>query len=800
MVDLEVLDAYGVSAEKWKDIFSKPREKRPEKVNNLIDGFRRRLQSGRDQNLEFHLVYKGLDDAWDASMKQLSPTLLKTLIDKGNDGADVADILKSWDLDPRDVLVEVPDPKTPGKNIKKVSVPAFFKILVPLCAAYVKIRWAKIVNDVPADPFFKFSPAIDDEISRLKCEALTDRVDVMSQEYGYFDIWKQIVFRALHYAECLQFPVEQWHTEFQIVEKDSPYEGETIDGPGSKKFKKVVVKEGLRYHLPHPSRTYYDRAYFASTFNTDTGCSFAGYWRVLRWKDVVQNPDYYNKESIGCADFDKWFQGNRNHTYWVNILHGCALNFPGTESMPESTSEHDNEVSLVKFYNSTVEDAAIVVTEHYQKIRPKDYDLGEYEHEIWCRFVIAADNNILYATPLPSVPVMWYGYDWAEGRTHNASMTLECLPFQDQFSNLLSQILLTTKQNLANLSFVNTDVMDEKAITQIENLGERFWRSVNIIRASFRAMFKKGMNEPQRDVVLNYKFPYQDVTQLYMAMKTIIDTLERVLVMSSQEVGQAASHEQTRAEIRQITSQTSIRGAFTAQGLEPGRDAWKRQIYYSLMAYGQESFYAQVPMETELTPEQMSKLGFTFKAPWDEKNHKAYVSANKTALLYESFTNDRDGVDRIDDVEMAKGLMSEFTNLMSNPTMAQAIGADQAIKIVNYINRFLGFPRDFKLVNAQEQQPDQLMQQMQQALMQLKQYVDGAIQKSSQELQQDAQGAITELAKKNQQQDQALMQINQGVQQLIGMLHSTPTPMPPQPEELDTIQPTTPMELMQGVG
>jgi len=784
MVDLDVLKACGVDAESWKAKLSQPRAKRTDKQNALLDRIRRRMQAGRDMNIEHHLVYKALDDAWDISLKQLSPTLLRTLMDKDRDMADVVEILKTWDMDPSEVIQEVPDPKTPGKNIKKVSLPAFFRIYVPLCCAYVKIRWANMTNDRMDDPFFKFDPSISDLKSRVKCDVITARVEEMVRQYGYFDVFKQAIFRMLHYAECLQFPVEEWHTESQLLAEDSPYEGEEVE-VGGKKFKKVIVKEGMRYHLPHPTRTYYDRAWFASTLNSDSGCSFAGYWRVVRWRDVMDNPSFYNLDSVGYQEFADWFKGKANNTYWTNTLKGCALNFPGLND-GNSQSKYDNEASLTRWYSADMADAPCVISEHFEKIIPKDHDLGDYEYPIWGRFVLAADSNMIYSAPLPYHGPIWYGYDWAEGRTHNASMTLECLPFQDAFSNLLTQTLLTTKQNLANLAFVNTDLVDEDQIKKIENLGERWYRPLNFIRTSFDKIRKSLANRQmtQADVIASFKPAFQDTTQLYQAMKTILDTLERVLVMSAQEIGQAASHEQTREEVRHIAANTSTRVTFTNQGVTAAWEAWKKQIYAGLMAYGSKEFYAQVPLETTVTSEQLEKMGFTFKDDSIPTSQGfAHIKGDKSALMYESFASDRDGDDRVDDVESAKGMLSEFSQLLANPMLSAAIGADQSMKIINYINRFLGFPRDFILVNTGQNSPDQLQQ--------MKQYVDQSIQKEGQQVMQtiteDVKQAIQQMAQKNQQQDSELQQVQQGMQkmgQIIQMASQHPI-QPPSPSILD---------------
>ena len=84
---------------------------------------------------------------------------------------------------------------------------------------------------------------------------------------------------------------------------------------------------------------------------------------------------------------------------------------------------------------------------------------------------LEARTLFFIAAPLPYAPSIWYGYDGDENRELNAGLSLEILPFQDHVSNLLTQFLLTVKQNLANVTFVDTDVVDVGWIDTLKELG-----------------------------------------------------------------------------------------------------------------------------------------------------------------------------------------------------------------------------------------------------------------------------------------------------------------------------------------
>ncbi len=762
MVDLDVLKKVGIDYDSLKVLFKIGKKGEYEvkddtkrgKIHKLKELIRSRVQDGRDWNLTNHRVYKALDDAWDTPLRQTTPTMLMNLIESSASEEAKMDTLKSWGISPEEVMVQYEDPKTPGKMLKKVSIPAFFRVYVPLVRAYVTIRWAKIMNDRRLVPFYKYEPAISDKINRTRCEVITQRIEVMSKQYGYYDTVKQAVLRMLVYSEQLQFPVEPWDRVCQVFGKDSKYKGEEVKAKNDKGVeevigKKVVTKEGLRYHLPHPTRTFYDRAWFPSTFNSDSGASFAGYWRIVRYREMLANKDFYNLDRISVGD-TKWFENNKS--FFTNV-YPCTLKFPAPLEDSQGKSKFDSESHIAGgFYQSDLGDVGAMQTELFMRLVPSEYGLGDYDYPVWFRFVIAGDDTIIYCAPLPYSPVVYYGYDSFEGRTMNASLAMEILPFQDQFSNLLSQYLLTVKQNLFNLTLVDTDVVEEDDARNMENWTQKLWSGINVVRISLKKLFKQGA---QARALYPEKLPQMDTQSISSAMSTVIEILERVLVVSSQEVGQPASHEQTREEVRNIATNTSTRQAFTASAVDVAREATKQQLYEALMAYGDLDFYAQVPADPEITEAELEKNGFTV-AMTDERSKKRVLHIkDKTAIQSVSFASSRDGDDRINNLQLAQTMGTWMMNLLGNPMMAQAIGPDQAIQMANMIAKLSGFPRDFKLMNRG---PDVTPEEQQQAVMQdVQAFVGQAMEK----ITSDIQEALTPIMDVNNQQTEQITALAQ---------------------------------------
>lgn len=770
MVDLRILENLGITREFLRGRFAADEAQRtgtPEEraaVDKLKDRIRSRVQEGVTRNLaDWHWAY-ALDKAWDTPFRQFHPRLFSDLEAGNMDGA--CSILKAMNLG--DLVECYKDSK--GKDAYRVNEEKFI-LLVGLVRSYTTIRWAKIVNDRRLTPFLKYEPAKVTTPNRIKCEVLTDRVQVMATQYSYFDVMKQSVLKMLHYGICLKFIQEEWHSEEQLreaTEEDVANGkirfGSDADGkPGEPAqvgdLVEYVVREGLRYDLPHPTRAFRDIAHPAYTINSDSGVMFAGYWKVSRYRDILGG-NYWNKDKITLGTNNLI---DANSLYFQTVYTGCTMKYAtastpnvGTEAGVGTTSTDREKQLADQFYGTSHEDQGCLLTHYFEKLIPAENGLGPYPYPVWFRFVLAGDQStILYAAKLPSIPLTYEGYDADESRAKNASLAMEILPYQYQFEHLLTQIIKSSQQNLANLTLINKDVMDAEQIKTIQGIGQSYWQKLNLFGVSFKAIAKLFMaaRGTSQDLGITLGLPKANIAELVNVLKTVLDILERVLVMSSHEVAQAASHEQTREEVRNIAQATSSRLTFTATPVDIEREAWKRQIYAYLMAYGDDDFYGSIPADNEISKEQLAALKFSYVDSDDLNGREKYrrVRAKKSAValpLYE-FASTRDGEDRTSDRETA-GVMATFVrDLMSNPITAQAIGADQAIALANQIAFLAGLDRDFKLRNVggtPEQQQAQAQAQLKQVVEIVLQQVDANMQKQLTPLLEEVKRQGTELA------------------------------------------------------
>lgn len=756
MINREILKKYKCTPADWRKLLEQPdnqpsnpllpldKDKPPpelsksDKLATFCRTIRSRVEAGRQYNLCNYRTYQALDLIWNSAFRQVNPTLMVEFIKnyKGRTTEEITSALKNLGLDPTGMWIEGPvDPKT-GKPTQVLNEPVFLATNIPLVGAYLLIRLAKLFNDRNIIPFIKIESLINSDDDRTRCEVVTSRIETMAEQYGMRNTFRQAAFMMLLYSQAMQFTKEGWHFEQQCKfaseedvarenakEKpenkkpedapDSTY-GETANGEpnGETKPKKkslavgdemvYTVLEGLRYDLPHPARAYWDFAFPQWTLNTNTGCEYAGHWRVLKWKEIRDNPDFYNKTRVGWG-VSPWWDNNLH--FFQSVYNYCVMDWPKAVA-PAELDAKDREAFLASntLYNETHGEQSVVVTEHRERFIPKNVGLGDYEYPIWGRFVVAGDGTIVYAEPCCYNPVIVWRDNGDDRLTIDASLALKLMPFQDQVSNLLTQQILCARQNLMNLTFVEKNVVDEAALAKMENMGESHLRKHNFLLYDSKEFFKRfgpgGISQSVKPFE-SFKFPHMDTNGITLSIRTLLDLAERVLQFSSQEVAQAASHEQTKAEMDLIKQSSTNILKFTGHPVDDALGAQARQIYEALMAYGDDDFYASIPHETRLTQEDLKRLGITYVADPKKGDKKVFVRAKRSALVLWAFGHAPAPDDRKDNIEAAR-MMSEMIHLwfMNNEMGMAAMGPEQLIELANYIARLAGLPFERPLRNA----------------------------------------------------------------------------------------------------
>ncbi len=753
----------GIDPETLKPLFTAKEKSDP--VKKLVLMINGRIKDGRSLNFSSYRVWAAIDKAYDAPFDQITPTLVSSILRQNLKPDAIIKELSGWGLD-ESTLFTTTTEVVEGKVVttKVLNEETFYKTLVPLVKSYITIRLAKLFNDRNQYPFFKFEPFHFTESNRVICEILTDIVSRMSQQYGFPAVLRQGILQALMYSIALIFPKEAWHVEMDQDDKGNEF----------------ASKEGLRYNIPHPSRMFWDQSERPSSFNTDTGAEFAGYWRVNKFGDVKDNDLYWNLESIpyGATNyFDPAKSGN-----YFKELYPCTMVMPVFSDGNSKTREERASI-----YTTTDNDKAVFVTDLFMKLSPKKWGLGEWKHKVWFRFVVAADDTVIFAEPLPYCPVLYIGYDADENRARNPSMALEIIPWQDHMGNVISQILLSAKQNLAKIVYYDSDQVDEATIRKMETQ-KRDCSGITFVAYSSMKTKMQG-NDPSK-LFLPITFPQQDTVQLTSVIGTVISIMERLLGMSSSEVGAAGTHVQTAEEIRVISGNTSTRVDYTGTFVDDAVDAWKRQIYCAMREYMDEEFLAQVSAVSPEAIKELEKIGFKLGETYEGRTH---ISGKQSMLSISSFASSRDGQQRVNAPQIAQVMMQTIQAIAANPMLAQSVGAEQLLDMLHRSSVLAGAPKDWRLKPDDKAKVQQNLQAMQQQLEGIaKKIEESAVTKSVQIMgkglkpivkQIEGQGkAIEKVAEVNDQQsqvDQKIAESIQTLQYLVGALHQSLQPQPP---------------------
>ena len=718
---------------------------------NLFDLIRTRIVAAREKSVSDWRKWYAMDRAYDVPFNQITPTMLSGIEQKDSKGPVNQTIKAQFDLLNEKTFnkIKVQDPKS-GKDIEKteVDIPTFFQVFVPIARAYLTMRHGKLMGDFDQTPFLKYEPALSTAKSRMQCQAVTNRIERQGADMGYRDTWKQFTFNYLHYGISMAFPREEWYWD----------EHEQEDGTMR------IDREGLRYHVPHPCRVDYDLSYPISTLNSDTGCSYALYWKAVKFGEIRRNKAWWNSDKVSLGSTDWW----TNAGMFFNTMYGtAAIRFP-IDWRPSNTDRETAFADRMMFYGPEQDEKPCLQTELFQKLIPSEYGLGDYDKPVWFRFVVASEYSVLYAAPLAYCPVWTAPYDADENRSDTASMTMELIPFQDHFTQLMSQYILAVKQNLVNITFVDTDMFaatekkDDSWFERLKRMGTEIYSKINFLPIS-GAKWKKAMigQNGAPSVFQQFKFPNMNTVELLNAMQSILQVTERMMGISSQEVGQSASHELRVDEVRAINSSANVRVAATMRPLTRAMMAWMKQLYDALMCYGSEDMWAQIPFEASIDKSMLQQFGFDWdeaKNPSTPSDNTIVVNFRKSAVSLLEFASSRPQDQRSNNAAAAAQMLAALSQALAVPIVLQTIGR-QVIPLLNQVFQMAGFPSDFKLDDHGDL-PQVLTDEQQQQIVQM-------LQQAEQQIMKQVQEGVTPIAEAVKEISGAVNQLSEAAKQTV---------------------------------
>lgn len=753
MPDLELLKSVGTTNERLREIFTCdiPAEFEPEDPDKAAEWrqrkedwkvrmqLERRIESRLLESIQFslknHTIYSAVDLMWDSTpiCRETYPLMLfaQGKVDWGKCASILSDL------------------KCGQQYIKKneqgqpigIDLPRFYEVAINLPRSVITRRLAAQMNRYQnLWPYYKYEPRGNTPVDKLRGDIMSQIADIQCDQYDYRKHDEQVLRDTFLYAHSIDFPRSSWERDYDW--QFAPTAGEfDLNNPQDREKVSIIKREGICWTNPHPSRTFWDNNYPMQSLNSDSGCTYVGFWDIMRYRDVKYNQQFYNRDRVSYSSnvigiFTTYAQ------YFTNYY--CTINPPALAQIGDPAADNDRQNNIGR-YAADWDDTSIIISNYYEKICPADFGIGKYPYPVWVRFVTANERTILYAEFMPSSPAAVCSYNESDKRQINISVAHELMGYQDQLTNLFAHLLLCIKADHIKVLLINTDVMTPEAIkmARAQAQGNRYDGNPLVIEISQEKMGDMGLDVTKAVHIVETKSASIEV--IFRAIAQLLSMVERLMAMSPQEQGQPAPREISATETNLIAGTTESVFGFISESFDAFRAAKKRILYESYIACGNQKF--RVPAMNKYTEATVQAAGFTVASEMTEgMNIEAgdpaqyTVIGSKFKLVHDYVFSSRDGMERPSNAQTANVLTQMLGFITANPALTNLIPTEGVINVLNEIFRMVG--ADVK-IEMQEGMPptlgmgQQQIQQIQQVLDQ----ITGTLEQQSQQIQQLFQAA-----------------------------------------------------------
>lgn len=794
MIDFAILSESGFDEARLREFFiaQTPTEKQKAKLESLGSVGKKKLRQIQKDiknkekftawiravlqehiifSLNNHSKYAAVDMAWDSL--PINAHILP-LIQYAQGRLDLDALSKTCEGMPN---LERHIKRGPDNKITDVNLPKFTEININLLRSVITRRVApQSIKYGGLSPHFKYEARDQTQVGKLRADMVSQRVDIMADQYGYNHFETQVIRDMFLYSRVVAFPRSYWEREIQL-EKDTV--APELDDKGKIKKRVRVVKEGLAWVNPHPTRVFYDNSSPLSSLNQDNGCEYVGFWDIMRWGDIWSNAAYFNKKHISyTSGMVDWFS---NYASYFNQYFKDVVSPPSLTQVQEgknlgnnpAANDRKNNVGL--YMVGSMDNISTIFTNIYIKVRPVNWGWGTYPHPVWVHLKVAGDATVVYAKIMPSSPAAVFSYNESDSRLYNISMAHELMPFQDQLTNLFSQLLEVTKQDLFSVAILNTDVFPDtaegKAVRgQFESLmkNKSTYASTQMLEVSFQRLKQLGI-EPEKAFYVVRSQPNTAITSIFECIAKVIEMANNIMVISQAEQGQTPGREISAHQSVSISSTTNTVYDFISDAIDEGRAAMKRICFESLIACGDDE--VELSAENRWPDNVLKKAGFEPKDPEDGVALTDYirVTGNKVSLNHDFMFTSRDGGNRQAGPQAAQVLVQLIQSIGAlQPDMQSAVlsamGKDKLFEIVNTIARMLDAGIDLNLELRPGESNELTLagdQQMMKSIQQMATQLHGEVQATT-AIHQAVQVVAQVLAQSNPAVSQQIMQILNG--------------------------------------
>lgn len=576
-------------------------------------------------------------------------------------------------------------------------------------------------------PLYKYDPRGVDDVTELRADALTQRVDIMSDDYNYRHFGSQCRRYMLLYGWSMPFVRAAW--DRQISWRFKP----TNTGEPGTEVESYVTREGVDFVLPHPSRIFNDLSAPLANINTDTGPRWVGYWDITLYSTLL-SPDtnYFNLQETFISD--GYIElATKFSSFFGYYFNPTVLQFP---TLTEDMTLVNDRSARVGRYTSQGGDQGVLLTQYFEKINPKIEGIGEYDADVWIRLVVAGDSTVIGGEFLPSLPGAYGAVNWNDSRMVNQSMGMALLGYQDGASNIISHMNMQLRSSLVQLWLIDKDSVDADTIELFKkNATNRdWWVDPKTMVYSATKLRELGIMDPSSAFKIIQPQVQNAVEVGLKMLGELLNLADRLLVLSPNELGQPNPREVSAREVSEVSTSVQSIYAFINQGPREQVATMKRIIYESLIGCATQSF--RVPILKRYSVDVIKRAGF--RVPDDvklpvrkDKSGQVIppeddiipintpIMGNLRDLVYDYYFDSRDGSERVVNTQGAQVTLQLLDNLLKIPGMAEKMGARSIMEAANVVIRMSGAPWNFQFqvpVGADDAMPPTDDPQMQKIL------------------------------------------------------------------------------------
>lgn len=707
MVNLEILKKYGCTQDRLRQIFTCEDMESPDW--SIKQGFTEEIESRIYEGISWSAAnaepYMAADLAWDSQIVNKTSIPLMLYAQGKISMSECGD--KLGQLGCADEFCE----RDETGEIKNINIVRLYEVSMNLIRSYVTRRVAaQVARFNNLYPYFKYEPRSTSLTAKCRGDALSQRVEIMVDQFGMRHNSTQYIRDMFMYGHTVVFPRESWTRDVQWRKARNEF-GETEE------LESIVTREGVEFINPHPTRVFRDLSAPLAGVNTDTGPQWLGYWDVVSYGSIKDNPEYWN---IGDVGYESTLFGlyNQYQQFFSYYYPPSVLRWPSPKAAAKSvfTPFQNERTSNTGIYSAADIDKGVFLTNLFMKVNPRDRGIGNYPFDVWLRLVVASDNTVVFAEFLPSVPAVYGGLNENDSRVVNNSMAMEIMPYQDQLTNILSQMLLNMKIGLTQIWAVDKDALDEGTRDYIETAMQAgdYYVNPKLLMYSGQRMGDLGLDTKNFVNVVQADMG-NTINQSMQAINQLLGIVERMLVLSPQEVGQPAPREISATEVQEISTSVESIYSFVSEGIDEMRAGLKKMLYEHLVACSTSEF--DVPIKNRYSTSVIEDAGFT---PSDEDYDTSEPMARNVlgtpaTLVHEYLFSSRDGPERAINVKSAETLTNLLGQILQIPPVIEAVGKRRLFDIINEIFRKSGAGFDIKLELEEGEAAELPMEQPDQA-------------------------------------------------------------------------------------